>query len=69
MTTLELTCKYCDKKWEMHAYSYSVDKPQCPDCKDKNIIIRKKDNSKSDIFGYNRTKAFPDAYVKGEDDE
>jgi hypothetical protein len=65
---LEFTCLYCDFKWTESAYFYSTAKARCPRCNDKNVKSKSKEQSKSDIFGYNRSEPFPDAYVNDPSD-
>ena len=69
MSQIECECKYCGNKWECSSYYYlEGSKISCPKCGDKKVKTKKKDESKSDIFGYNRTKPFEDAWIKDDDE-
>jgi len=69
MAQLECSCEYCGHTFEVSAYYFTEgSKLTCTKCGDKKVRTKKKDDSKSDIFGYNRTKPFEDAWVKDDDE-
>jgi Zn finger protein HypA/HybF involved in hydrogenase expression len=55
--TLEMECQYCGKKWEETVYYRpNSNNIRCPTCKDRNIKIKERDETKGDVFGYNKEK-------------
>lgn len=48
---VELTCKYCGKKWERHVYTKStLSRERCTRCGDRNLTAKDVDNSKIDYY-------------------
>jgi hypothetical protein len=50
-TELDLTCHYCDFKWEISVYTESqAARSICPKCGDKRKTIKPKDGDKIDSY-------------------
>jgi hypothetical protein len=58
---LELTCKYCNYKWEISKYNL-VGHRRCPKCNDPNITSKDTDETKLDT--YKGCKPFPQSNKK-----
>ena len=49
--TVHATCRYCGKEWEESNYSeFYLSRLQCRVCKDKNIKLKKIEDSKVDYY-------------------
>lgn len=56
---------YCGKKWDQMLYSsIGLDEIKCTSCGDTSIKISQ-ESPTGDVFGYNKDKQAPDAYIKG----
>lgn len=55
MTDFNCECTYCGHQFVLPAFYFanSIKDPECPKCGDKNLKIKKVDNSTHDVFGYN----------------
>lgn len=60
-----VTCLYCNDSYKTYVYTeFEMEELKCRRCQDTSLKIAKKEDT--DVFGYNKTEAKPDAYIKKE---
>lgn len=60
---IEFQCQYCGHSWTDDVY-FTPENTKCKKCDDKNVKLRKYDDTSRDVFGYDSDAPKKDAWIK-----